>query len=191
MNEIAPLLWIVAIAAIFWLLILRPAQRRQKQIAQVQSSIAPGETVVLTSGIFGTVSETDDDTLLLEVAPGVNIKVARGAVGSVVRAEEVDESDEADEPAADDLPRTPTPPPTSTTRSADVAARRHRPGRTLIVFFLGVAVMYGLVALDGTWKPALGLDLQGGLRITLTAEGSPSDENFEEARRIIDQRVNA
>ena len=71
-----------------------------------------------------------------------------------------------------------------------MAARRHRPGRTLIVFFLGVGVMYGLVALAGTWKPALGLDLQGGLRITLTAEGSPSDENFEEARRIIDQRVN-
>ena len=71
-----------------------------------------------------------------------------------------------------------------------MAARRHRPGRTLIIFFLGVAVMYGLVALAGTWKPALGLDLQGGLRITLTATGNPSDENFEEARRIIDQRVN-
>lgn len=72
-----------------------------------------------------------------------------------------------------------------------MAARRHRPGRTLVVFFLGTAVMFGLVALAGTWKPALGLDLQGGLRITLTAEGNPSDESFEEARRIIDQRVNA
>ena len=71
-----------------------------------------------------------------------------------------------------------------------MAARRHRPGRTLIVFFLGVAIMYGLVALGQSWKPALGLDLQGGLRITLTALGDPSDENFEEARRIIDQRVN-
>src|SRR5436190_10390434 len=79
---------------------------------------------------------------------------------------------------------------TSTKRSADVAARRHRPGRTLIIFFMGIAVMYGLVALNGTWKPALGLDLQGGLRITLTAIGSPSKENLEEARRIIDQRVN-
>lgn len=98
-KEIAPLLWIVAIAAIFWLLILRPAQRRQKQIAQVQSSIAPGETVVLTSGIFGTVSETDDTTLLIEVSPGVNLKVARGAVGSVIRADEADGTAVADEPA--------------------------------------------------------------------------------------------
>jgi len=72
-----------------------------------------------------------------------------------------------------------------------VAPRRHRPGRTLIIFFLGIAVMYGLVVLNGTWKPALGLDLQGGLRITLTAKGDPTDEAFQEARRIIDQRVNA
>ena len=54
-----------------------------------------------------------------------------------------------------------------------MAARRHRPGRTLIVFFLGVGVLFGLVAIAGTWKPALGLDLQGGLRITLTADGRP------------------
>ena len=72
-----------------------------------------------------------------------------------------------------------------------MAARRYRPGRTLIIFFLGVAVMYGLVAINNTWKPNLGLDLQGGLRITLTATGSPSDQNLEEARRIIDQRVNS
>ncbi len=96
------LLPIAAIALVFWLLIIRPAQRRQKAVAQVQSSIAPGESVVLTSGIFGTVSEVDDTTLLIEVAPGVNLKVARGAVGSVMRAEEADEADETDEPAADE-----------------------------------------------------------------------------------------
>ncbi|MEI5675005.1 MULTISPECIES: protein translocase subunit SecD [unclassified Nocardioides] len=65
-----------------------------------------------------------------------------------------------------------------------------RPGRTLVVFFLGVAILYGLVALGGTWKPSLGLDLEGGARITLQANGNPSDENLEEARQIIDQRVN-
>lgn len=101
MNELAPLLWVVAIAAIFWLLIIRPAQRRQKEIAQVQSSIVPGEAVVLTSGIFATVREVDEATLVVEVAPGVNVKVARGAVGSVIRAEELDETP-ADDTRADD-----------------------------------------------------------------------------------------
>ena len=53
-----------------------------------------------------------------------------------------------------------------------------RPGRTVTVFFIGLAVAYGLVALIGTWKPALGLDLQGGTQITLTAKGSVSKGNL-------------
>ena len=54
-----------------------------------------------------------------------------------------------------------------------MARKSARPGRTVTVFFLGLAVAYGLVALGGTWKPALGLDLEGGTQITLTAKGSP------------------
>lgn len=65
-----------------------------------------------------------------------------------------------------------------------------RPGRTLVVFFLAIAIAYGLVALAGTWKPALGLDLKGGTRITMIASGSPTKDNLNEAAGIIDQRVN-
>ncbi len=71
-----------------------------------------------------------------------------------------------------------------------MARRTARPGRTLVVFFLAVVIAYGLVALGGTWKPALGLDLQGGTRIQLQAKGSPTAESLNEARGIIDQRVN-
>ncbi|WP_300681719.1 protein translocase subunit SecD [Nocardioides sp.] len=71
-----------------------------------------------------------------------------------------------------------------------MARKTSKPGRTLTVFFLALAVAYGLVAIGNTWKPALGLDLQGGTRITLVAKGSPSADNLKEARGIIDQRVN-
>lgn len=71
-----------------------------------------------------------------------------------------------------------------------MAGRSARPGRVLIVFLLGVAILYGLVAIGGNWKPALGLDLQGGTRITLIAEGDPDKESMDEAQKIIDQRVN-
>ncbi|MFT4262532.1 MAG: protein translocase subunit SecD [Nocardioides sp.] len=67
-------------------------------------------------------------------------------------------------------------------------------GRTLVAFFLALAIAYALVPLGhhktSPWKPELGLDLQGGTRITLVANGSPSSENLEEARSIIDDRVN-
>ncbi|MBO0847020.1 MAG: protein translocase subunit SecD [Nocardioides sp.] len=65
-----------------------------------------------------------------------------------------------------------------------------RPGRTVAVFFIVLAIAYGLVALIGTWKPALGLDLRGGTQIQLTAKGSVSSSNLNEAASIIDSRVN-
>src|SRR3954467_2450434 len=71
-----------------------------------------------------------------------------------------------------------------------MARKTARPGRTLVVFFLVILVGYGLVVLGGTWKPELGLDLQGGTRITLTAKGNPSADSLKEASSIIDQRVN-
>jgi preprotein translocase subunit SecD len=71
-----------------------------------------------------------------------------------------------------------------------MAGNSARPGRTVAVFFIGLAVAYGLVALIGTWKPALGLDLEGGTQITLTADGSVTGENLDQAANIIDARVN-
>ncbi len=70
------------------------------------------------------------------------------------------------------------------------APKAARPGRTLLAFLAAIGVLFVLVAVGGTWKPALGLDLQGGTRITLTALGSPSAEQLTQAQRIIDQRVN-
>src|SRR4051812_9868678 len=71
-----------------------------------------------------------------------------------------------------------------------MARKTARPGRTLVVFFLAVAIAYGLVAIGGSWKPALGLDLRGGTRITMIAQGNPSEDQLKEAASIIDDRVN-
>jgi preprotein translocase subunit YajC len=87
-EGIVSLLPLVAIALLFWLLIIRPASKRQKDQARMQSAVTVGEQVMLTSGIFGTVTDMDDDKLSLEIAPGVVVRVARGAVGSIVPSEE-------------------------------------------------------------------------------------------------------
>ncbi|HET9421005.1 MAG TPA: preprotein translocase subunit YajC [Nocardioides sp.] len=101
MEGIVSLLPLVAIALLFWLLIIRPASKRQKDQARMQSAVTVGEQVMLTSGIFGTVTDMDDDKLSLEIAPGVVVSVARGAVGSVVRRHEPDE-ERAEEPTEGD-----------------------------------------------------------------------------------------
>lgn len=72
-----------------------------------------------------------------------------------------------------------------------MAGTSSRAARTLVAFFITTAVVFGLVALAGSWTPNLGLDLQGGTRITLIAKGeNNTEDNLEEARRIIDSRVN-
>ena len=75
-----------------------------------------------------------------------------------------------------------------------MAKRTPRPGRTLLVFLISIAVLYGLAAIGGTWKPRLGLDLEGGTRITLSAvqQGGQSitPTKLKQAASIVDRRVN-
>jgi preprotein translocase subunit SecD len=72
-----------------------------------------------------------------------------------------------------------------------MARNSARPGRTVVVFFAVLAAAFGLVAVIGTWKPALGLDLQGGTQIILTAKDSNvKSDQLKEAASIIDARVN-
>jgi len=87
-QDIGALLPFVAIALLFWLLIIRPASKRQKAMAQMQSAVSVGDEVVLTSGVYGRVAEIEDSVVHLMVADGITIKVARGAIGSVVTPEE-------------------------------------------------------------------------------------------------------
>jgi preprotein translocase subunit YajC len=84
--ELVSLLPIVAIAVLFWFLLIRPASRRQKELARMQSALVVGERVMLSSGVYGVLAEIRDDVVLLRVADGVVIEVARGAVANVVPA---------------------------------------------------------------------------------------------------------
>ncbi len=84
MPELAQLLPFVAFALIFWLLLVRPAQRQRRQVAAMQAALAVGDPVILTSGIHGRVLSLADHTAEVEVASGVALTVARGAIGQVV-----------------------------------------------------------------------------------------------------------
>ncbi|MCW2784165.1 MAG: preprotein translocase subunit SecD [Marmoricola sp.] len=72
-----------------------------------------------------------------------------------------------------------------------MAKKTSRPGRTLLIFFISVAVLYGLAALGGTFKPQLGLDLSGGTQLTLVATSKDvTPDKLKEAASIIENRVN-
>jgi preprotein translocase subunit YajC len=92
--EIVSLLPLVGIALLFWLLLIRPASKRQKELARMQSSLKAGDEVILTSGVFGVLRDADGEHLRLEIADGVVIKVARAAVGTVVQPKLVEHEPE-------------------------------------------------------------------------------------------------
>ncbi len=102
MPELAStLLPLLAIFLVFWLLIIRPQQRRQKALQQLRSSLQPGDEVMLTSGIYATLRSSDGDRATVEIAPGVVVEVASAAIASVESPDRA-ETDDADVDAADD-----------------------------------------------------------------------------------------
>jgi len=92
---------IVAMFALMWLLLIRPQRRRQLEQSRMLSELHPGDEIVTAGGIYGTIQSVGDDELMLEIAPGTTVRVARRAVGGVFPAEdETDEADSGDEAAA-------------------------------------------------------------------------------------------
>jgi len=67
-----------------YLLFVRPARARQRKAMDTRNTIAPGVEVVTTAGLIATVVESDDETVTLEIAPGVRSKFLKQAVVRVV-----------------------------------------------------------------------------------------------------------
>ncbi len=83
METLLSLVPFIAILAVFWFLMIRPNQRRQREHLQMQSSLAVGDRVMLTSGIFGTIRSLTDERARIELSPGAEIEVVRAAIAQV------------------------------------------------------------------------------------------------------------
>ncbi len=76
------ILMVVIIFAIMWFFMIRPQQKKQKEIQNFRNSIAVGQSIVTAGGIYGVVKQIDesDNTLMVEIANGVRIKIDRNSV---------------------------------------------------------------------------------------------------------------
>ncbi|RNF83027.1 preprotein translocase subunit YajC [Streptomyces botrytidirepellens] len=102
MNIVTLLPFIVLIGAMF--LMTRSAKNKQRQAAQMRDTMQPGTGVRTIGGMYATVKEVHDDTVLLEVAPAVHAIYAKNAIGAVLSDAEynhivhgIDPDDSADE----------------------------------------------------------------------------------------------
>ena len=94
------LIFFVLLGVAGWLLLVRPQRRRAQALQQVRESVQVGSRVITTAGLHATVSAIEDDTVLLEIAPGVQARFARQAVVGVLdTATEVASTQQAAPPA--------------------------------------------------------------------------------------------
>jgi preprotein translocase subunit YajC len=75
-----PLLMIAGLFAIFYFMLIRPNRRRRQELEQLQAQLSVGDEVMTSSGLYGTIAEVDDKTVILETSEGVFSRYARGAV---------------------------------------------------------------------------------------------------------------
>jgi preprotein translocase subunit YajC len=90
---------IVLVFVGFYFLMIRPQRRRQQQVQQQQRTVAPGAQVRTTAGMYATVTEVDGDDVVLEVAPGVEVRYLKRAIMEVIQPGEETETYEDDETA--------------------------------------------------------------------------------------------
>src|SRR3546814_353997 len=93
LKDLLSLLPIVGIFLIFWLFVIRPASRRQKELREVQQALVVGDEVITNSGFFGVIDSFDGDRIGLRIAPEVVVTIARQAI--------VDKPREEGEPGSD------------------------------------------------------------------------------------------
>lgn len=83
-----PLLLIFATFAIFYFILIRPQQKKQKQLQRTIEALRKGDRVMTTGGIFGTIAGIKDNILVLKIADDVKIEVLKSAVATLVSKNE-------------------------------------------------------------------------------------------------------
>jgi preprotein translocase subunit YajC len=97
MGVIAILGWFVLLGAAFFFLVVRPQRRQMAAHRALVEALAVDDEVITTGGIHGTIRGLTDDAVELEIATGVVVRVARGAIAGRLRDLQVGVDDAADD----------------------------------------------------------------------------------------------
>ena len=85
----APILMMVAIFAIFYVLLIMPQQRKQKKWQAMLQQIKPGDRAITSGGLTGVIMSVKDDAVVLRVPPdNIKIEVARSSIVTLTTAED-------------------------------------------------------------------------------------------------------
>jgi preprotein translocase subunit YajC len=101
---VATLILIVAMFALLWLLLIRPQRQKQADQQRMIENVEPGDEILTVGGLFGIVEEIDEEgDLVVEIADGIQVRIARRAVATVVKPEDEEDEEEVDDEADEPL----------------------------------------------------------------------------------------
>ena len=101
-TNLLPILIIVVLFGVLYMTMIRPQRNRQRQAQQMQRTVEPGARIRTTAGMYGTIKSVEDQDVIVEVAPGVNIRMLRRAVMDVVQDGGFNGAGPAQKPPADE-----------------------------------------------------------------------------------------
>jgi len=90
--------FILILLALMWFLLIRPQRRRQVEAQRLIESLEVGKEIVTAGGLYGTITEVADDEVRVEVAEGIEVRIAKRAVAGVVSEDQEPEEPEELEP---------------------------------------------------------------------------------------------
>jgi preprotein translocase subunit YajC len=93
---------ILVLLALLWFMIIRPQRRRQMDAQRLLAALEVGKEIVTAGGLYGKITALDDDEARVEIADGVEVRVAKRAIAGVVSEE--GEAEELEEESAANLP---------------------------------------------------------------------------------------
>ena len=74
------IIMMAAVVLIFWLFMIRPQQKRQKEIQQKREALTTGDRIVTSGGLFGVIRDIKEKEFVVEIADGVRVRVDKGSV---------------------------------------------------------------------------------------------------------------
>ena len=93
-------IFVLALLALVWFMLIRPQRRRQQEAQRLLETISVGKEIVTAGGLFGTVTAVEGDEVRVEIADGVEVRLAKRAVAGVVSEDEEPEEEPEEETTA-------------------------------------------------------------------------------------------
>ena len=79
-GDLSFILMMVAIFAIMYFFMIRPQNKKQKEIANFRKNLEVGQSIITAGGIYGKIKEIEDNSVVVEIASGVKIKVDKNSI---------------------------------------------------------------------------------------------------------------